>query len=202
MLQQIADLVEFDRERFSEDQILEDFNHKFHNSVLKIDGQFLTASLANKKNGIVFLHAFNNKGEELAITKAKTIEKVRPPTGLYSSPKGLLYLHRIPKRQWIKSFSLNNNYRVIALKKGKEGSIPAVFDTILVDTPTYAKESMIYDNDVYLHWAKVGKVVNDTLYVTNKNFFEEIKELWNQQYQIILDADNQLQKAEKLILDF
>jgi hypothetical protein len=202
MLNKIADLVEFDRERFSEAQIIEDFNHKFHRSILKIDGEYRTVSLLQSRARGLTLDVFNEKGDELGIKYLKTIEKVLPATGLYSSDKGLLYLYRIPRRQWVKSLSLNQNYKVQMIERGPMGEVPSIYDTVLVDNPRYAKESLIHNNNVYLHWKRVGKVKNGALVVTNKNFLEEIKELWNTQYQTITEADLPPQKVEKLILDF
>lgn len=202
MLQQIADLVEFDLDRFSENQVIEDFNHKFNRAILKIDGAYLKVSHLEARPKGLSLYTFDKKGEEVVIKGANSIEKVLPKTGLYSSPYGLLYLYRLPKRQWIKSLSLGNNYNIHVLATGLKEEMPSIYDTVLVDKPTYDKESVIYKNIVYLHWKKVGKLVHDTIVVTKEKFIEEIKELWNQQYQITLDVKHQPQKAERLIVDF
>ncbi len=202
MLQQIADLVEFDLKRFSEAQILEDFNHKFAGSILKIDGYYIKTEILEKRAKTLVLHTFDKEGLSIEIKFLRTIEKVQPKTGLYASDYGLLYLNRKPKRQWIKSLSLGNNYEVHILQKGNKEVFPDVWNTVLVDNTRYAKETIIYKDIVYLHWLKVGKVFNDTIHVTNKKFIEEIKELWNPQYQIILDANLPQPKVEKLVLDF
>lgn len=202
MLNQIADLVEFDLARFSEAQVLEDFNHKFHNSILKIDGTYIKVShLAKQAKGPI-LYAFDKEGNEIPIKALTTIEKVLPKTGLYASDYGLLYLNRKPKRQWIKSLSIGNNYETHILVNANKEIGPNLWNTVLADNTKYAKETIIYKDIVYLHWLKVGKVFNNTIHVTNKKFIEEIKELWNPQYQIILDANLPQPKVEKLVLDF
>lgn len=202
MLQQIADLVEFDLNRFSEGQVLEDFNHKFQNSILKIDGTYIKVShLAKQAKGRI-LYAFDKEGNEIPIKTLTTIEKVLPKTGLYSSDYGLLYLNRKPKRQWVKSLSIGNNYETHILVNANKEIGPNIWNTVLADNIKYAKETIIYKDIVYLHWLKVGKVFGNTIHVTNKKFIEEIKELWNPQYQIILDANLPQPKVEKLVLDF
>lgn len=202
MLQQIADLVEFDLARFSEAQVLEDFNHKFAGSILKIDGSYIKTEILEKRAKTFVLHSFDRKGLPIEIKSLNTIEKVQPKTGLYASDYGLLYLNRKPKRQWIKSLSLGNNYETHTLVTAHLEIGPNLWNTVLADNTKYAKETIIYKNIVYLHWLKVGKVFNDTIHVTNKKFTEEIKELWNPQYQIILDVNLPQPKVEKLVLDF
>lgn len=202
MLQQIADLVEFDLKRFSEAQVVEDFNHKFIKSILKIDDKYLIISHLEPTVKGLSLHTFDTNYNEKIINTLRTIEKVLPKTGLYSSPYGLLYLYRTPRRQWIKSLALESNYDMKVLKTGLNGDKPTLWNTVLAEEHTYQKESIIYQDTVYLHWKKVGKLVDNIIHVTKEIFFEEIKELWNQQYQIILDVNNPKPKAEKLILDF
>lgn len=202
MLQQIADLVEFSLARFTESQIIEDFNHKFQNSILKIDGTYLKVSHLEKQAKEHILYAFDKEGNEIPIKALTTIEKVLPKTGLYASDYGLLYLNRKPKRQWIKSLSIGNNYETHILVNAKKENSPNIWNTVLVNNAKYAKETIIYEDIVYLHWLKVGKVFGDIIHVTNKKFIEEIKELWNPQYQIILDVNLPQPKVEKLVLDF
>lgn len=201
MLQEIAELIDFDPKVFIEQQIVEDFNHKFQNSILKIDGKHHIISILEKNAGKLVLLTLDAYGDAHTVKHINRIERVLPQTGLYSSNKGLLYLYRLPKRQWIKSLSINNNYKTFILNHGDQGEAPDIWDTVLIDNPTYAKETLIYKNNVYLHWKKVGKIQDSKIYVTNKNFFEEIKELWKP-YPIILGAVPQLQKEEKLVLDF
>lgn len=202
MLQQIADLVEFDLNRFSEGQVLEDFNHKFQNSILKIDGTYLKVSHLERLEKELLLYAVDKEDNEIKIKELKTIEKVLPKTGLYSSKYGMLYLYRMPKRQWIKSLKIGANYDIHTLMAGVNDKIPTIWNTVLAEEHEYNKESMIYRDIVYLHWTKVGKVVDKTILVTKEKFIEEIKEIWNQQYQIISDANNLRRKAERLTLDF
>lgn len=205
MLQQIAELIDFDPKVFIGQQIVEDFNHKFQKSILKIDGKHHIISILEDRKvrcGVeLILHTLDAYGDAHTVKHINRIERVLPQTGLYSSNKGLLYLYRLPKRQWIKSLSINNNYKTFILDHGDQGEAPDIWDTVLIDNPTYAKETLIYKNNVYLHWKKVGKIQDSKIYVTNEKFFEEIKELWKQ-YPIILGAAPQLQKAEKLVLDF
>jgi len=135
MLNKIADLVEFDLDRFSPDQVIEDFNHKFSGSILKINDKYYKVDTARYKNGAVILYLYTQEGKEIIITQAHSIERVTPKTGLYASDNGLLYLYRMPKRQWIKSLSIGNNYRIEVLDTGVNGSIPVLWDTVLVDNP-------------------------------------------------------------------
>ena len=204
MLNKIADLIEFDPNRFSSDAIITEFNHKFVESILKIDGAYHKVTGLLVENGKPLLWTISKSNEaENKLKAITTIEKVQPKTGLYSSKHGLLYLYRLPKRQWIKSLALRKNYEAQELALN-ENSRPTIYNTVLIDNAKYDKESIIHDDVVYLHWRAVGRVVEgDTILVTNPIFLEEIKELWNSQYRIILDANHQPQKVDaKLILDF
>lgn len=200
MLQQIADLVEFDLKRFSPEQVIDDLNHKFHNSWLKIDGKYYKFRNAGFSRNLPYLD-LELDGADITLKELKTIEKVLPKTGLYASKESLIYLYRVPYRQWIKSLAIGQNYKTkILVNKHPLG--PALFNTILIPNPTYAKETIIYDNKVFLHWKEVGRVEEGTIVVTDNLFFEEVKELWKYEYQISLEAKRHQPKVEKLILDF
>lgn len=200
MLKQIADLVEFDLDRFTEEQVVTEFNHKFSGTILKVDGKYITITYLKNRVGKLSLYWMSPEFKEEVITKLTTIEKVMPKSGLYASEHGLLYLHKLPKRQWLKSFKIESNYNLLVLATHR-GEL-TLFNTVLVDNPIYQKESIIYRDKVYLHWKVVGELFDGIIHVTNKNFFEEVKELWNQQYQVTLEAKPRQQKEEKLILDF
>jgi len=114
----------------------------------------------------------------------------------------LIYLYRLPKRQWIKSFSIGANYNALVLQQETADTPPTSWNTVFTADHVYQKETIIYKDIVYLHWLPVGKVIDDTIFVSNKNFIEEVKELWSPQFQIILDANPPQQREESLILDF
>lgn len=183
----LAKLVDFDQNYFSPHDIIDEFNHKYGNSFLNVDGvpfHIKRASIQEDEdheddNDYVLLETYMGDN----IRQVLEIAPIHPPTGLYASKRGLLYLYRIPQRQWIKSFSPNRNYGVNTLLGD-----PTVMNTVLVRNPKYAKESIIHDNKVFLHWKYVADLSNGMITMKNKHFTKEIKELWPQ-YRILLAAD-------------
>lgn len=208
MLEVIANLIEFDPDVFEDSQILEDFNHKFLNSWVNIDGKFQRViSLYQDDDEQYVLKTSNLEGdsEYLKLNRIRKITKHMPETGLYKSKYGLLYLARLPARQWLKSYAEGKNYRLHALAQGKDGGTPNTRNTVLNPDSEYNRETMIDDyNQVWLHWRNVGTLDkrSHTIYLATNTFIKEITELWPQ-YQITSGAKPRLdQQDAKLITDF
>lgn len=199
MLKQIAEFIDYDVDRFSEGDILTEFDHKYRGSYIKLNntlGKFIKFTLGK---GIYFRNS--TTGIESIVKHIDSIEAYHPKTGLYMNKGSLVYLHRMPNRQWIKSFSPGNNYTAYWLSFGDIEDVA----TLLSNPDTeYAEESIIHNNKIYLLWKEVG-VANTAarnIHLYNDTFIEEIRELWKQ-YRVTLDAPPQQKPMdENLIVDF
>ena len=203
MLYKIADFIEFNPNRQGLAAVIEEFNHKYANSWLLLNG---TPHL---------IHQIKQNGQKLIAspmgelskdyTDIKSIQNITPKTGLYANKERLVYLYRIPNRQWTKGFSTGNNYQYKSLAKdanvkGDVNIIKHLFDP----TTRYHPESMIFDGKVFLHWQKIGYTDNNSgkIHVNNNRFIKELEELWPQ-YRITLDAHNPPKDMDaRLITDF
>ena len=203
MLNKIADFIEFNVNRQGYAAVIEEFNHKYANSWILLNG---TPHL---------IHQIKQNGQKLVAspmgelskdyTDIKSIQNITPKTGLYANKERLVYLYRIPNRQWTKGFSAGNNYQYKSLAKdptvrGDINIIKHLFDPTTVFQP----ETMIFDDKVFLHWQKIGNLnpLSGKIHVNNNRFIKELEELWPQ-YRITLDALNQPKDMDvKLILDF
>lgn len=208
MIEAIAELIEFDTDLFENQQIMEDFNHKFHGSWIEVNGiphKLEQVEIHDGDNYRIILHTTDLKQNEKVFDHDDVIslKRITPQTGLYLSDWGLVYLSRLPHRQWIKSFFPGQNYQVHVLQRSPNKPVaPNARNTVLNPKAAFHKESMIYQNAVWLHWRKVGTVKDDMIKLASNKFQKEIKELWPQ-YLITLDAKPQpaLQVAN-LITDF
>lgn len=204
MLDVIAKLVDFDPRRFDTGQIIEDFHHKFSNSWVIIDGEFQRVNNLYQDDDDAFILKttdLDGDNQYLKVDRIREIKKHMPKTGLYKSEYGLLYLHRVPARQWLKSYAEGKNYRITPLS----GVNPNTKNTVLNDESEYHPETMLDAyHRVWLHWKQVGHLVprEHTIYLDSDKFTKEIQELWPQ-YRITSDAKPQpARRDEELITDF
>lgn len=204
MLNKIAKFIDFDPNRQGAGAIIEEFNHKYKESWLLVDGK------------PTLIHKFSFNGENFSLTmtplgkmadqylEITTIEPFVPKTGLYGNKDGLIYLHRLPQRQWTKGFCLNKNYISKTLVKRDGIRDINVIKHLTHNETQYAAESIIHSEKVFLHWKRVGDFKLDTgkIHLKNNVFLKELQELWPQ-LPITLDAVHQSKPMEeKLILDF
>lgn len=134
--------------------------------------------------------------ENISLTTVQSIEVLKPKPGLYGDRNSLFFLKKLPERQWKKSFCLDNHsVEVLDIYSKK----PIDLKTLLENKYTYKKETIIYKNLVFFYNIAVGilKPHNATIVVFNSNFIDEINELWNQQYTIILDTNALEELPEK-----
>jgi hypothetical protein len=82
MLQEIAELINFDPKVFTKEQIVEDFNHKFSNSILKINGKHHIISILKEERENLVLYTLDAYGEHHIVNHINSIERVLPQTGL------------------------------------------------------------------------------------------------------------------------
>ena len=202
MLKKISKFLDFDPERVDKNLILDEFNHKFGKSWILLDGlPTYIIELCINEEGSPVLVIVKHKEQATTIHDFTTIENFSPKTGLYSLEDTLLYLKRIPHKQWRKGFSIGSNYEVISLKgREKQGSI----DIIVNPKTNYNTETIIHKKELYLHWKYIGNVDNikKTITLFNNHFEKETKELWKQ-YKVGLEVPFPKNAMEEnLIMDF
>jgi hypothetical protein len=202
MLKKISKFLDFDPERVGTGLILDEFNHKFGNSWVLLEGlPTLIKDLYINEEGFPILRIIKHKEEATIINDFTTIENFSPKTGLYSLEDTLLYLKRIPNKQWRKGFCMGSNYEIIQLKgRDRQNSI----DIIINPKTKYNTETIIHKKELYLHWKYIGNVDNikRTITLFNNHFEKETKELWKQ-YKVGLEVPFPKNAMEEnLIMDF
>lgn len=207
MLDVIAKLVDFDPDIFSHQAIQQDFEHKFVGSWVNIDGKFFrVVHLYHDDDEDYVLKVADLKADNhyLKVSQIHKITKHMPETGLYKSKHGVLYLSRIPARQWLKSYAEGKNYQIHLLTRNGD-TVPNTHNTVLNPESEFHRETMIdHDNNVWLHWKKVGKLDKRTYQINlqDDTFSKEIQELWPQ-YRITSGAEPQPVPLDgELITDF
>jgi hypothetical protein len=205
MWDKIARFIDYDENRMSHEQIREEFNHKYANSWVLINGEpTQVIILKNRNDGNAELWITNTKGEATKLPKLLTIARFTPKTGLYSNSKYLLYLYRIPNRQWTKGFALGANYASHLLESPDKFEDKDLLELILNPETIYSPESVIFKNNIYLHWKKIGTYneMTQRLHLKDDHFKKEIEEIWKP-YKVTLDQLPQKNAMEeKLMLDF
>lgn len=186
MIEDIAKFIDFNPKMHDDNKIINEFIHKYENTYLWINNKLtkIVSILQNPDTGIWELNE--------NILNIESIREFTPKTGLYFDNNWLIYLYRVPKRQWKKSFAFKENYDAIILQPKKTILSSKTLVNFITDKNTdYAKESAIYNNNVYLHTVTVGTVDRKTLLIQDR-YQKEIEELWKQ-YKVISVA-NHLQK--------
>lgn len=197
MLNVIAKFMDYDPLLTSKDDIYSDFLHKYRDTYILINNEFYYVT--NLHGNTLYVLTLNNEEKDFGADDIHVIEKFMPETGLYKSDTGLLYLYRIPARQYLKSFAPGQNYETIVLENRKGTTVKS---NVLVSDPNFYPETCIFDKNVYLGWIKVGTKGIRTIYLEKPQFLEEIRELWPQ-YMITTEPNPQQKHTEeKLILDF
>jgi hypothetical protein len=203
MINKIADLIDYNIEKHTEDIIIDEFNSKYSFSYIKINGTIFLFIKMYKENNINTLHVKDIKNLTHKIIDVKNIEKVTPPTGLYVTENKIIYLYRSPHKQYTPSLKLGQNYSCLNLETRETNSEYDLWDTVFNSNSKFQKESIIFNNNVYLYWNKIGithKQLKKTLIIDTK-FIEEAKELWKQ-YQIFSESDPHPEKVENLKVVF
>lgn len=205
MINKIAKLLDFNLDVMGIDNIIEEFNHKYKSSWVLLDKEpIFIHKLSHKLDNTYELLLSKLEKQAEQVTNIKAIENFLPKTGLYANSKDLIYLYRLPNRQWTKSFSIGANYAYKRLKGVNRFDDYTLVNILTNPDTIYEKETCIFGDCVYLHWKKVG-IFNEprqTIYVTDNRFIKELNELWPQ-FQISLDAKPQINiMGENLILGF
>jgi hypothetical protein len=201
LIDSIAKFMDFDRKKVQDAVILTEFQHKYQHTTVKINGIYHTIQVID--NNLLYAQELET-GNGQIYKEIDTIEAAHPPTGLYASEHGLLYLSRLPYKQWKKSLYLGENYNITVLKRGKTKENPNLVNTVFNKHNEYHPETIEYQGEIWLGWVKVGVLDKDDgiIRVEKPTFKEEITELWTQ-YPVILGLKPQPKPmVAELILDF
>lgn len=204
MLKKIARFIEFDLKRLGVGAVQEEFNHKYKDSWLVINDKLMLVAGLHVRGVRVELHASPVGEGGLILEDIQSIAPFNPKTGLYSAPEGLIYLHRVPARQWTKGFKIGKNYQHKTLIRANPNRDVNVVKLLNHKDVQYHPETQLFQNKLFLHWKHVGDFKEETqkLHLKNNHFIKEIQELWPQ-LQITLDAVSPKKPmVERLILDF
>jgi hypothetical protein len=194
----IAKFTDYDTNKTDEGEIIADFLHKYKMTTVKINGFYRTIRSAD--NTYLFTTDEKRGSIEYKASEIKSLEKLMPATGLYASKYGLVYLTRLPQRQWLKSFCLDKNYAMLYLDN-PTGEITV--ENTIFNPLHFDEETLIYNDNLYIGWKNVGKLVSkDKVFLVKPQFKEEIEELWPQ-LKITSEANSQPKYMdERLMLDF
>lgn len=187
MLQLLSKLTGYDSdpEYFSSSEIFKEANRKFSNTYLIIN------------DNLEWIESFSFDGITVygenysTITDVSSIKTWMPEPGCYKLDENLLiYLFRKPRRQWLKSFSLGNNYDTMTVYSKTHQDIKhAQIKEIYKDW----KNNQVVDRNWVVHKAYliykfhvVGKWSDTVIQVLDKNFYQEVVDKWGKHFNIVL----------------
>ena len=172
-------------EDFSASEIIQEANKKFGGTFVIVNGEL--TQLQSINDSVLYTY-----GKALAEDEVESFEPWMPKAGIYHSDiNDFVYLYRLPRRQWLKSFAFDSNYRWIKLTKHFP-SPTNIFS--LENVPSNAvddsRQWLFKDKNLIFKWLKVGEIVTnewvDTIKVTEPIFYQEVFDKWHKQYKIIL----------------
>jgi hypothetical protein len=201
LIDSIAKFMDFDRKKVTDAVIVTEFQHKYQHTIVKINNIYHTIQVVD--DALLYAQELET-GMGQVYKEIDSIESVNPPTGLYASEHGLLYLSRLPYRQWKKSLFVGENYNITVLKRGKTKESPNLVNTVFSKEHEYQLETIKYEDEIWLGWIKVGVFDKDDgiIRLEKPTFKEEITELWTQ-YPVILGLKPQPKPMDvELMLDF
>jgi len=112
------------------------------------------------------------------VTVVKSLEVFMPETGLYSSSElGYIYINKIPKKQWAKSFSEAGYVLCTLVKKFTELS-PCIQWRNVLNLTSFKKVDIIVDEEknIFYHNHFIGTLGEDKVICSNELFTQEIKD--------------------------
>lgn len=184
MLQILSNLTGFSLNDFEPSEVVKEFSRKYLDTWVEING---------KLEQIILVHSnkISTNVNEYYSHEVKSIEVWMPPAGIYHTGiNSFVYLYRLPKRQWLKSFSLYNNYHYIDITKTNPGlGIRNLWDFTTLDTDSIdSSRQWLFDKGkVVFKWLEVGEFYEDWvkgIKVTQPLFYQEVLDKWQPQYKI------------------
>lgn len=117
--------------------------------------------------------------------KVHSIKAVHPKVGLYTIGENLIYVYKLQKRQYTKSFCLDQTHKMVLLDSG-----PIPYKTEdLFSHGKYHGETAEHKGYLWIRWKPVAEISHELkkIVVTNNAFTPEIEELWNRQLRYSLE---------------
>ncbi len=126
--------------------------------------------------------------------KITSIKAVHPKVGLYTIGKNLVYVSKLQKRQYTKSFCVDQTHKITLLQNA-----PVPFKTKdLLTLGEYHGETVEFNNYLWIRWMPVAEINHELkkIIVLRNAFTPEIEELWNRQlkYSLVFQRLNQNMK--------
>lgn len=188
MKQLLLKLTGFDSnpDYFTHTEVIKEANRKFSQTWLIINGSLeLVSEFSHDTINVIV------DGENKIIYDVDSIEIWMPEPGIYPISKDkYVYLHRIPKRQWLKSFSPYQNYSAIPIGSANEVTVFSSkhIDFMFNNWEHSKSDNWLCLNDYIIYkFHVVGKVLDGmTIQVTDTAFYQEIFEKWHRNFQITL----------------
>lgn len=179
-LEVIAQFMDFDPKQYR--LIQAEFVHKYKDTIIKVNNTFIKVAncICTSTNCTIF-------GTNGSYDPEK-IEEWNPEVGLYVYKKNtLLFIQRIPERQYLKSFKIGANYLVSILEKTNY----RVLGEMDANELEFKGMCCTFNNYLYLLHKKIGLVEENTIYLFPEyynNFLNDVKELCPNYNITLLDA--------------
>jgi hypothetical protein len=183
MLQILSKLTGFNLDYFTHSEIVKEANRKFSQTWLIVNGEILWVN----NFGVDYLEC--NQGMLLE-HQVQSITAWMPEPGIYPSNKEndeYLYLHRIPRRQWLKSFSMGQNYDYKPLTPIDTIEVKALYNYWKLTQEEEGDKNWLFTQKFLVYKIHVvGYIVDLTIVVTDAAFYSEVFDKWHKHYKIIL----------------
>ena len=187
MLQELSKITGFDPKNFTKSSIIQEAAKKFNYTYLVINGkcQLVKDIISSGIDADDFY-----RPEDI-----ESIEIWMPKAGIYQyNLNHYLYLYRLPRRQWLKSLSLESNYSIICLHENAVDDLRMgdVYNLSKLSTPVIdsTRQWLIYKNKVMFKTHIVAELANNKwgtiMRVTDPMFYQEVLDKWKKQYPITL----------------
>lgn len=190
MLQLLSKLTGFDSDPdyFTSSGLYKEANRKFGGTYLIVND-----SLSYVDEFVMGENYILSRNTPIPV---QTLEVWMPEPGCYKYDKdSYLYLYRKPRRQWLKSFSIGNNYELIKIYGKKTGVLTDTnIKNIFLDwkqNPDLNKDWKIIKNYIVYKFHVVGKLLGSTIVVLDNNFYQEIVDKWHKNFSITLTKVHQ-----------
>lgn len=168
-LEVIAQFMDFELKQYK--LIQEEFNHKYTGTILKINGEYTRISGCSCTPNNCVIYGINTYDPI-------SIEEWNPEVGLYLyKNKELVFISRLPERQYLKSFKSGANYSIERLNSIGPKQRAAEFNP---NELQFQGIHCIFNNTLYLFKHEIGLVDKKTIYLFPdyfKKFNKDIEEL-------------------------
>lgn len=187
----LSNITGFDLETFTPSEIFKEANRKFNETHIIIN------------EGLVLVNSFNaeenciktNNGDIYA-DDLFSIKPWMPKAGIYKVKKDTyVYLSRLPRRQWLKSISLGNNYMAFYLhdysSAHKSEVLKQIYLLSTIDKEIDESRNWLLTNrQIIFKYHKVAEILDTSwpcIKVTDIRFHQEVYDKWNKQYTVTTD---------------